>query len=832
MNSKKSTLRPVICLAVILIFAIGFILSGTYRNPKKPGKAESAQKAAEHLERKKISREDPESSPKRARSLMKLSLSDNGETLEIALDQAILRGVGGIDQLVQLNPPATPESLKKRLGELKAARGVFPLAYVEGAEKGFGSMRSITSDIRVKIPREKAAGFAREHGLEILALPEYAPDWVVFTASEPMEALAKIDGIRRDSEVESADVLIGRRPSTMALPNDTLIDDQWHLKASGGALEGTDMNVEDAWKYGETGGVRGTGIRIGIIDSGIQTSHPDFIGNIDTINDRDFIDDDNDPNPESDEDHGTAVGGVAAARGNNALGVSGVAPEAILVGERLITDSFITDMQIADALAHLPDLIEIKNNSWGYRGFLHKTGPLVKDAMKTSSTTGRGGKGTIFTFSAGNDGDDGGSGNYSELTNSIYSIGVGATDSLGKRAFYSSPGANLVISAPSHGFRGALGITTTDRTGVSGYNNANGVDGNYTDDFSGTSSSCPAVSGAIALMLEKNPNLGWRDVQAILIRSAVKFRPDDVGWSTNAAGLHFNNDFGAGLIDVTAAVNMAETWTNLEPSTPLVLNRENLGATIPDDSPVGRVIQFSLPTSNLIVEHVTMKLNISHSSIGELEIILTSPTGMVSRLAEEHGDDGSEYDDFTFNTVRSWGENSSGVWSLKILDRSSVDNDTGGTINSAEITIHGVVAAPVNPAPIVSITSPLSGTVISPNAGLAVAVSASDFDIDGELDAVTAVELFDNGVSVGTQTVAPYSFNLTPAIGVHSFVAKARDTEDKIGSSLPVVVTVKNQTPVINSVVINATDQAFDDTPLIISSVDVTDPESDAITIT
>ncbi|MFD2255084.1 S8 family serine peptidase [Luteolibacter algae] len=754
-----------------------------------------------------------------------------GEVVKLVMNRAVLRGDDGEETVVVISPPATPQTLRSRLKEFSASRGVYPLAYVEGEENTHSGLRLVTGGIRVKIPREDARKLAADHGLEIVAFPEYAPDWVVFRAAEPLDALEKIDGIREASEVDSADVLIGRRPVPMALPNDPLVGNQWHLKRSNGAASGTDMNVENVWKYGQTGGLRGTGIKIGIIDSGVQTNHPDFSGNINTSIDRDFVGNDNDPSPQGDEDHGTAVAGVAASRGNNGLGGVGVAPEATLVAERLITGVFTTDFQNAEALAHQNDVIEIKNNSWGYDGEIYYADPLLKEALKTSVTSGRGGKGTIFTFAAGNSGHFEDSANYSELTSSIYTIAVGAVDSLGRKAYYTEPGANVVISAPSNGFYGSLGITTTDRTSSLGYNSSSGTSGDYTADFSGTSSSCPAVSGAIALMLQKNPNLGWRDVQAILIRSAVKFNPTEPGWLTNAAGLHFNNDYGAGLIDVGAAVNLAAAWSNLAPQTATVITKNNLSADIPNNAPAGRTVQFAVSGANFSVEHATVKLKASHSARGELEISLISPSGTISKLAVARGDKGRDYNNYTFSTVQNWGENSAGIWTLRVADVSSKSNSVGGVLQNAELVVYGAVAPPKNPAPVVNITAPGDGSIFSPGVGFNVNAEATDLDINGNSGTVTKVQLFANNILVGTDTSAPYSFFVSPAIGAVSLVAKATDNAGLVGNSAPVGIVVKNQTPVINSVSLNATGQAFADAELRVSQVEVTEPEMETYTL-
>ena len=79
----------------------------------------------------------------------------------------------------------------------------------------------------------------------------------------------------------------------------------------------------------------------------------------------------------------------------------------------------------------------------------------------------------------------------------------------GDQSWYSEPGANILVTAHSNGGTPDYeGITTTDITGTGGYSG-----GDVTHDFGGTSSATPLVSGVIALILESNPDLTWRDVQ-------------------------------------------------------------------------------------------------------------------------------------------------------------------------------------------------------------------------------------------------------------------------------------------------------------------------------
>ena len=142
-------------------------------------------------------------------------------------------------------------------------------------------------------------------------------------------------------------------------------------------------------------------------------------------------------------------------------------------------------------------------------------------ALRRGVEDGREGLGTVFVFSAGNSAALGDNTNYHNFQNAREVITVGAVDSAGAAASFTTPGASVLIS--SYG----VDLITTDRVGREGV-----TSGNYTE-MSGTSASAPMVSGIVALMLEVNPNLGYRDVQEILAYSAT--HPDVQDWKENGA---------------------------------------------------------------------------------------------------------------------------------------------------------------------------------------------------------------------------------------------------------------------------------------------------------
>lgn len=489
-----------------------------------------------------------------------------------------------------------------------------------------------------------------------------------------------------------------------AIPDDPLFPDQWHLFNTGqnGGQPGEDANVTDVWDS-----YRGRGVNIAIVDDGLEHSHPDLAANYDPSISFDFIGNDPDPSPSPifavGDDHGTAVAGVAAAQGFNMLGVTGVAPDAILGGLRLISGEFgnqVNDMIVARALSFRNDAIDIYNNSWGPAdsgSLADRTvlgGPLTMAALENAVRNGRGGLGNIFVFAAGNGLLNQDNINYDSLANSRFVIAVTAVDNNGQQSFYAEPGAAILVAAHSAGL--TAGITTTDRVGDQGYNfvdtAADGdplLDLDYTSQFGGTSSAAPLVSGVIALMLEANPNLTYRDVQHILVETARVNDPTDVDWMLNGAGYFVNHKYGFGVIDAEAAVAAAENWTTVNPEISVSTGVITVGLPIPDNNVTGVSSTVDVNSDvDLNIEHIEVRFTAPHTYSGDLEVVLTSPSGTRSILAEQRivaGAPGA-YDNWSFSTVRHWGESINGEWTITVRDL--VTGDVG-TFDSYELIFYG-----------------------------------------------------------------------------------------------------------------------------------------------
>lgn len=546
----------------------------------------------------------------------------------------------------------------------------------------------------------------------------FKPDTAVFIAKDvPGEAFTLAATLRNNPAVLSAEPMLARQSVTRLTPNDSYFTYnagnaayQWYLKNTGqnGGTTGIDINISSVWDTW-----RGAGVRIGIVDEGVQLTHPDLAANVDTANDYDWNSGDSDASAPQYETHGTYVTGLVAARGSNALGISGAAPESTLVPLRLLAGP-VTDLEEASAFSWKNDIIQIKTNSWGPTDdgqTLGGPGLLAEAAIEDGVRNGRGGLGTIYIWSAGDGGANDNS-NFDGYANSIYAIGIGSVTDQGSTTSYSEKGANILVCTPSSS-TGRQGVLTTDKSGPDGANNGtlagDMTSGDYTNTFGGTSASAPLAAGVVALMLQSKPTLGWRDVKEILLRSAVKNSPADADWVNNGAGFHFNHKFGAGLLDTQAAVNMAATWTNLDPMTSVRKALTSIATAIPDAPAAGVSRTFTIAAGeNLRVESIALDAGFSHASRGQIEITLTSPSGTVSQLSTQRPLDTASGLFWRYTSVRHWGESATGTWTVTVTDKAA---GTTGTLNTLILYLYGSNSA-ATAAPVVN-----SALTASTNAG-------------------------------------------------------------------------------------------------------------------
>jgi subtilisin family serine protease len=417
------------------------------------------------------------------------------------------------------------------------------------------------------------------------------------SAIEAAEALAKQPGVAASYPVMRRPW--GRHDLYAKAPSDTLFDQQWHLenRTSGYRLAGPDLNVRGAWPI-----TRGEGVMVAVADDGFQLDHPELVNRARGAPHYNFYR--NIPNggpASSSAAHATAVAGLIAAESDNLRGVAGVAPRSKLASWVIFGTSFFggdaiaSDEELMDMFQYALDRVAVQNHSWGSTSKVQLGLDALSDAgVSRVITRGRNGKGTVLVRAGGNEREDLTNANDDGFANDPRVIAVAAMRKDGRACTYSSPGACLLVAAPSGDVADTDGdgvpddedpnapdVLTTDRTGAAGQN-ASTVTGDYAG-FNGTSASSPQVAGVAALILGANPNLTYRDVQQILIHSSRHFDFADPDVRLNGAGFRVSHNVGFGVPDAGFAVRLARDWPN-RPLAKTVSVTSTERRDIPDDA--------------------------------------------------------------------------------------------------------------------------------------------------------------------------------------------------------------------------------------------------------
>jgi subtilisin family serine protease len=311
------------------------------------------------------------------------------------------------------------------------------------------------------------------------------------------------------------------RVRILGVPNDPLFGQMWALKNTGrdGGTAGADIDAVSAWDI-NTGS---DNVVVAVIDTGIDTYHPDLRDNIwtnadeipnngrdddrngyiDDVHGYDFVKDDN--NPRDEFFHGTHVAGTIAARGNNRNGVTGINWRCKLMACRFLDeDGSGTTSDAIDAIRYaVANGADILSNSWGGPGYSQS----LEEAIDYANDHG-----VLFVAAAGNDG----------LNTDVYPnypsgyavanvISVAATDNTDSLAYFSNYGRRSVhLAAPGVDI---LSTFPTYQTVAMSYYKLS----SYYETISGTSMATPHVAGVAALLLAQNPSMTLNELKARLI---------------------------------------------------------------------------------------------------------------------------------------------------------------------------------------------------------------------------------------------------------------------------------------------------------------------------
>lgn len=426
---------------------------------------------------------------------------------------------------------------------------------------------------------------------------------------------------------------------------DPIFGEQWHLFNT--VQLGHDVNVTGVWMQGVTG----HNVTAVMVDDGIDMYSEDIKDNYFAAGSYDFNDKTDEPKPRlADDKHGTRCAGEIAAVRNGVCGV-GVAYNAKIGGLRILS-KVITDEDEAVAMNYAYQDNQIYSCSWGPPDdgrSMDAPGILIRRAMVNAIQNGRQGKGNIYVFAAGNGAGAGDNCNFDGYTNSIYSITVGAIDRKGLHPYYSEKCSAQLVVTYSSGSGDA--IHTTDVGTNQCYAN-----------HGGTSAAAPLGAGVFALAFDVRPELTWRDLQHILVHTAVPVNEEE-DWDTTFIGKKFSHTYGYGKLDAYAIVEMARSMDLLKPQAWYDSPWQHVKHAVPQGTDglisVFEVTDEHLKKANLErLEHVTVTMNVEHTRRGDISVELRSPANVVSHLSVVRKLDDADvgYEDWTFSSVAHWYE--------------------------------------------------------------------------------------------------------------------------------------------------------------------------------
>jgi subtilisin family serine protease len=336
---------------------------------------------------------------------------------------------------------------------------------------------------------------------------------VVRVSGDPAAAAARLN---RSSAVLYAEPNVLLRAS--AIPNDARFGELWGLNNTGqsGGRADADIDAPEGWEQGGIGGFPPSGgITVGIVDTGIDQTHPDLAGRTvvcagttlisSTVSTANGCTDDN--------DHGSHVSGTIAAIANNGIGVAGVAFDARLAHCKALFGPLGqgSTAGVANCITYL-STHGAKVISMSLGGGASIT---LRNAVRAATN-----RGALLIAAAGNDGN--GTLEYPAAYPEV--VSVAAVDRTGARASFSNANSDVEVAGPG------VAILSTVRGG--GYSS-----------FSGTSMATPHASGVAAEIWRTHP--AWTAAQ---VRSRLDSAVDDLG----AAGR--DTSFGFGRVNLQQAV--------------------------------------------------------------------------------------------------------------------------------------------------------------------------------------------------------------------------------------------------------------------------------------
>lgn len=400
-----------------------------------------------------------------------------------------------------------------------------------------GPNRVVTTD-RIIVGLDDASAAPKLMTKFGLRLIEARDDKIIGQVPDGAQVFDLLAAIDAEEEVRFAEpdfVTVGARipkrpPDGAAMTaSDPLVGGQYAMQIT---------RARDAWKL-QSGQAS---IRIAVLDEGVDTHHPDLAACI--VGAYDATDNDSYQEPNRWDGHGTACAGLAAAIGDNGVGICGVGTGCSILAVRIAYSTrpggpwITTNSKIARAIKWSRENgADVLSNSWG--GGPESTD--IAEEFERARTLGRNGRGCVIAIAAGN---EFGAVAFPATLPNVLTVSASnefdeaktPTSQDGESWWGSNYGPEVDVAAPG------VHNLTTDISGTAGY-----APGDYEAAFNGTSSATPIAAGACALVLSAQPSLTEGQV-----RNLITSRADKVGQFPYVNGR--NDHFGHGRLNVLEAV--------------------------------------------------------------------------------------------------------------------------------------------------------------------------------------------------------------------------------------------------------------------------------------
>ncbi len=529
---------------------------------------------------------------------------------------------------------------------------------------------------------------------------------------------------KTDADQDGDGVIDGNSSTTSSI-SDQFFYNQWHIQAisrdvnrfhppSMRPIANNDLGLMDLYdKYMGYNG--GNPIVVQVVDSGVDIEHEDLKPNINLALSRDSSLKRNGKLSDS-NGHGTMCAGIVGARAFNGVGVRGVAPFVNIAASNWL--SYATMSEISEVWTQNDPYgrISISTNSWGQDSADDELifEELMEFGAKNLRLVNGKPKGKIFLMAAGNSRTTNHDCGLQYMTSNKYGITVAALTHENIHTSYSSTCSNMFVS----GYAGEMAydkpaIATTYISGqskidtnywITNYTNNKKCftnDGmycsnsmltwgddtrqNYTYMMNGTSAATPSVAGTLALVVEACPNLTLRDIKHLMVKHSTKVDNTNPSWVTNSAGYRHSVDYGFGLINATAMIAECKAGIdNIGKASSDTESFDNFDLVI---SPNTENKDFSI-VSTKTIEWVGITIHSDHTDASSLELYLTSPSGIETKLMLGNNSADTDFiykHGFRIGSVAFYGETANGDWNLKVVNKWN----TAGTIDKIKFEVYG-----------------------------------------------------------------------------------------------------------------------------------------------